>query len=286
MTWASIIAVTDGSAGSEAAMVAAIDLGQRFGAHVEFLHVANDPRDLLPYVGEGMSGTSLEQVMTSIEAGNAKRREAIDASLKRLCAGLPQVQPEDPVAAGQFAVSLNVVTGRQPEEIERRGRLADVIVMPHPTLSDTDESASIDAALFGSGRPVLFAPAEAGKGFGSRIALAWDGSRESALAASVALPLLKAAGEVTIITAREKGDEADPSLLARYLAGHGVQAKTWGYTPGSERIAEGLLQQADKAGADCLVMGAYGHSRLRQRILGGATEGVLEHAKIAVLLMH
>src|SRR3546814_324767 len=147
MEWASILAVTDGTAGSDAAMVAAIDLGQRFGARVDFLHVANDPRDLMPYVGEGMSGIALEQVMTSVEAGNTKRREAVEASFKRLCsdAGLPQVGPEESVPAGQFAVSLIVVTGRQPEEIEHRGRLADVIVMPHPALTDADQSASIDA---------------------------------------------------------------------------------------------------------------------------------------------
>src|SRR3546814_4243430 len=54
MDWASILAVTDGAAGSDAAMSAAIDLGQRFGARVDLLHVANDPRDLMPYVGEGM----------------------------------------------------------------------------------------------------------------------------------------------------------------------------------------------------------------------------------------
>jgi nucleotide-binding universal stress UspA family protein len=286
MTWASILAVADGSAGSDAAIAAAIDLGQRFGARVDLLHVAHDPRDLLPYVGEGMSGTALEQIMTSVEAGNARRRDALDASVKRLCAGLPQVRPEDTVAAGEFAVSLAVVTGRQPEEIERRGRLADVIVMPHPALTDTDESASLDAALWGTGRPLIVAPAETKQGFGSKVAVAWDGSRESALAVSAALPLLKAAKEVTVITARESDDEADPSTLARYLAGHGIEAKTWAYTPAGESIAEGLLAQAAKAGADCLAMGAYGHSRLRERILGGATEGALRHAKIPVLMMH
>ena len=286
MTWASILAVADGAAGSDAAIAAAIVLGKRFGARVDLLHVAHDARDLLPYVGEGMSGMALEQIMTSVEAGNAKRREALDASMKRLCAGLPQVQPEDSVAAGDFAICLTVVTGRQPEEIERRGRLADVIVMPHPELTDIDESASIDAALFGTGRPVIFAPAETKETFGSAVAVAWDGSRESALATSAALPLLRAAKKITVITARESGDEVEPSALARYLGGHGIQAETWGYTPGRESIAEGLLEQAGKAEADCLVMGAYGHSRLRQRILGGATEGMLRHARIPVLMMH
>jgi len=286
MDWASILAVTDGAAGSDAAMAAAIDLGQRFGARVECLHVANDPRDLLPYVGEGMSGTALEQVMASVEASNARRREAVEASFKRLCGGLPTVQADEPVEAGKFAVCLNVVVGRQPEEIERLGRLTDVIVMPHPALTEGDESASMDAALFGTGRPVIAAPAAAKKGFGGKIAIAWDGSREGALAVTAALPLLKRADEVVVVTAREDDEVVEPSALARYLAGHGITAKTWAYTPGSESIAEGLLGQADHAGSDCLIMGAYGHSRLRERILGGATEGVLQHAKIPVLMAH
>jgi len=286
MDWASILAVTDGAAGSDAAMAAAIDLGQRFGARVEMLHVANDPRDLLPYVGEGMSGTALEQVMASVEASNARRREAVEASFKRLCSGLPEVQADEPVEAGKFAVCLNIAVGRQPEEIERLGRLADVIVMPHPSLTEGDESASMDAALFGTGRPVIAVPADTKKGFGSKVAVAWDGSREGAMAVTAALPLLKQAKEVVVITAREDDDVVEPSALARYLAGHGIAAKTWAYTPGSESIADGLLGQAEHAASDCLIMGAYGHSRLRERILGGATEGVLQRAKIPVLMAH
>ncbi|MEQ8356453.1 MAG: universal stress protein [Kiloniellaceae bacterium] len=288
MNWANILAVTDGAAGSDAAMAAAIDLGQRFGARVSFLHVANDSRDLVPYVGEGMSGSALEQVMASVEAGNTKRREAVEASYKRMCsgAGLPEVAPEEAIAAGQFAVCLEKVTGRQPEEIERRGRLSDLIVMPHPSLTEGEASLSIDAALFGSGRPVFLAPAKPKPGFGKKIAIAWDGARESAVAASAALPLLKSADEVVIVTARESADIIEPSALARYLAGHDIKAKTWAYTAGAESTADGLLDQAGRAGADCLVMGAYGHSRLRERILGGATEGVLDRARIPVFMKH
>jgi nucleotide-binding universal stress UspA family protein len=286
MTWASILAVTDGATGSDAAMAAAIDLGQRFGARVDFLHVANDSSDLLPYVGEGMSATALEQVMASVEAGNARRREAVEASFKRLCADLPKVQPEESVPAGSFAVSLNVVTGRQPEVIERLGRLSDAIVMPHPGLTESDMTTSIDAALFGTGRPVIVVPDQTKKGFGAKVAVAWDGSREGALAAAGALPLLGKASEVVVVTAREDSDVVEPSALARYLAGHGIEAKTWAYTPAGESIAEGLLGQVERTGADCLVMGAYGHSRLRERILGGATEGVLQKSRFPVLMMH
>ncbi|NIA70145.1 universal stress protein [Pelagibius litoralis] len=287
MSWATILAVTDGGTGSEAAMKTAIELGQRFGARVDFLHVENDARDLVPYVGEGMSATAMEQIMASVDSRNAARREVVDKTYKRHCsgAGLPEVDPGLPPKQGEFRVCMNRLTGREAEQVERFGRLSDVIVLPYPGAADGDGEATLDAALFGSGRPVLLAPADAGPGLGKTIAVAWDGSKEGACAVTAALPLLAKAEKVVAITARE-GDEADPSALARYLAGHGIEAKTWAYTPGSESIADGLLEQADHANADMLVMGAYGHSRLRERILGGATQGVLERSKIPVLMMH
>ena len=95
MGWATILAVTDGGLGSEAAMTAGISLGQRFGARVDFLHVENDARDLVPYVGEGMSATAMEQIMASVEARNEARREALDKCYKRHCsgAGLTELAP-------------------------------------------------------------------------------------------------------------------------------------------------------------------------------------------------
>ena len=288
MDWATILAVTDGGSGSEAAMTAAIDLGQRFGARVDFLHVENDARDLIPYVGEGMSATAMEQIMASVEARNSARRDVLDRCYKRYCsgAGLPEIEAGLDGPAGEFGVCMKRITGREADQVERLGRLSDVIVLSHPDKAEGDGEATLDAALFGSGRPVILAPPVPGQIFGNRIAVAWDGSKEGACAVLAALPLLKKAEEVVIITAREGGDETEPSELARYLARHGIEAKTWAYSPGSESIAEGLLDQADHARADSLVMGAYGHSRLRERILGGATQGILDHAKIAVLMMH
>lgn len=288
MSWATVLAVTDGGSGSDAAMAVAVDLGRRFGARVDLLHVENDPRDLVPYVGEGMSANAMEQVMASVEDRNAERREAIERSYKRHCsgAGIPEIEPGLAHQPGDFRVCLNRVTGRQAEQVERFGRLSDVIVLSHPGAIEGDGEVTLDAALFGSGRPVILAPENGSNGFGKRIAVAWDGSKEGACAVSAALPMLEKAEDVVVITARESGREAEPSDLARYLAGHGIEAKTWAYTPGSEGIADGLLEQAEHARADMLVMGAYGHSRLRERILGGATQGVLERSKIPVLMMH
>ena len=89
-----------------------------------------------------------------------------------------------------------------------------------------------------------------------------------------------------VLSAREADDGPEPSELVHYLAGHGIAAKTWAFTPGAGSVGDALLAEAQKAGADLLVMGAYGHSRLRELVLGGATRGVLTHGAIPVLLVH
>jgi nucleotide-binding universal stress UspA family protein len=98
--------------------------------------------------------------------------------------------------------------------------------------------------------------------------------------------LLTAAEKVVILTAREPGSEAEPSELAGYLALHGVDARTWAFTAGPGSLGDALLEEAGKAEADLLVMGAYGHSRLREMVLGGVTRAILGDAAIPVLLMH
>ncbi len=79
---------------------------------------------------------------------------------------------------------------------------------------------------------------------------------------------------------------AKPSEVARYLGQHGIQARTWAFTPGREAIGKELMIQCAEAGADMLVMGAYGHSRFREMVLGGATRGVIEGATLPVLMAH
>jgi nucleotide-binding universal stress UspA family protein len=124
-----------------------------------------------------------------------------------------------------------------------------------------------------------------------RAIVAWDGSREAARAAHDALPLLRLAEEaiVLIVDARDLGARAgqQPGAdVAAHLARHGVGARVKRVTSGGTGIGELILAQAGEEGADLLVMGGYGHSRLREMLVGGVTRHVLEHTTVPVLFAH
>lgn len=288
MSLAVILAVIDGAPGSESAMKAALELGRRFKARTDLLHVELDPAGAVPVVGEGMSGAAVEQIIESLQAEAETRRKEAERLFKEFCveAGLPVVEPDAAPKAGEFAIAFHRIKGTEPDLVLRRGRLADLVVLARSGWEgDGGLSATFDSALFDSGRPVLLLPQATAEGFGRTVAVAWDGSRESARAVSASLPILETAEKVIILTARETDNHAEPSQLLGYLAAHGIEAKTWAFTPESG-IGEALLAEANKAKADLLVMGAYGHSRLRELVLGGATRGVLADATIPVLMSH
>lgn len=289
MSLAKLLAVIDGGSGSEAAIIAALGLGRRFSARVELLHVEIDPETAIPMVGEGMSGAAVEQLVQSLRT-EAEQREKIARELyEKHCVapGLNVVEPDAVSAPGSFAISFRKLVGHEVDAVLQFGRLSDLTVVARPNVEEEGGlTTAFDAALFDCGRPTLLVPTQPVADLGTTVALAWDRSRESALAVGAALPLLSAADKVVILTAREPGSDAEPSELAAYLALHGVEARTWAFTPGPGSLGEGLLDEAGKAGANLLVMGAYGHSRLREMVLGGVTRSILADADMPVFLMH
>ncbi len=289
MSLAKLLAVIDGGSGSEAAMTAALDLGRRFSARVELLQVEIDPEASVPMVGEGMSGAAVEQLVGSLRAEAERRRNAARDLYEKHCvaAGLNVVEAHAVSAPGTFAVCFRSLIGSEIDEVPRFGRLSDLTVVARPDAGDEDGlTTTFDAALFGSGRPMLLVPNLPAAGLGTTVAIAWDRSRGAALAVGAALPLLTAAKKVVILTAREPDGEAEPSELAAYLALHGVDARTWAFAPGPGSVGGALLEEAGKAEANLLVMGAYGHSRLREMVLGGVTRSILADADVPVFLMH
>jgi len=289
MSYAAILAVIDGAKGSESSLQAAINLGRAFKARVELLHVEVEAESALPVMGEGMSGAAVEQMLQSLQeesqARLAEARRLFDHY--RDVEKLPVVEPDSVPATGKFAVCFRHVTGREPEEVLHRARLSDVTIFARPGHAGENEtSAACETTLFESGGPILLVPPKPVKDLGSTVAVAWDRSRESARAVHAALPILKKAKKVVTITGRQSESDPEPSELARYLAGHGISARTWAFTPGSGALGQELLAEAARAEADMLVMGGYGHSRLRELVLGGATRSVLSQAAIPVFMMH
>jgi nucleotide-binding universal stress UspA family protein len=290
MTVASILVVLSGGPESEAALETALAFGRAFDAHVRLMHVEIDAAASAPLLGEGMPAALMSDLTASLLAERERSRQAVQRLFESHCRAqeLPVVQKEEQPPAGQLSVSLVIETGTESERIAEEGRLHDLVVIARTPAEAGFSGPTLEAALFESGRPVLLAPRQALRGVPRRIAIAWNGSREAARAAALTLPFLSRAEEIVVISGEGKDDRpvAHPNALKRYLALHRIAAEAWKYQPEDSPVSGSLVEQAKKAGAHLLIMGAYGHSRLRELVLGGATRAALKASDLAVLMVH
>lgn len=175
----------------------------------------------------------------------------------------------------------------EPSKLTEHARLFDLTIVPAYGHPDTQGVA--EALIFGSGGPVLLFPTSGpDRSFGT-VVVAWDGSRGAARAVHDALPFLRQAGSVQLVSVtgeKALSDTATLDGLAAHLERHGVTAKTTQVSAQGKDAGSVLLHHSEEAGADLLVMGAYGRSRLREFILGGATATILTSTRIPVLLSH
>ncbi len=167
-------------------------------------------------------------------------------------------------------------------------RTFDLAVLPWSAETGSAQDMS-QALLFGAGVPVILAPPSPQVKSVDHIAIAWDGSRVAARALCDALPLLSAGGRISVLTVQgEKslGSSGIAQTLASALERRGYTAKAVNITLEGRTIAAALQDAANSEGAQLLAMGGFGHSRLRDFILGGATKGVFSDLRLPVLLSH
>jgi nucleotide-binding universal stress UspA family protein len=169
-------------------------------------------------------------------------------------------------------------------------RLRDVAILPSGRDKTPMERELIEEVLFESGRPVLLVPQDGKSAYGiDRVMVAWDYSRTAVRAVADALPLLARAKKVHIVTV---ADDKEMTMrlgaveFARHLAHHGIDVLLEQVLREEADIGAALFQHAAAVNADLLVMGGYGHSRMREFILGGATHSVLTSAPLPVLMSH
>jgi nucleotide-binding universal stress UspA family protein len=202
---------------------------------------------------------------------------------------------EDLVGRQYLSAEWRSASGYPAQEVAVHGRYADLIILgqldPDDPWSPLLHPRPEEVALM-AGRPILVVPyAGAFERVGQRVLVGWDASREATRAVSDAMPLLTAAASVTVITvdAEQSGDghgEIPGADIALHLARHGVVAKVERTTSAGIGVGNALLSWASDMEADLLVMGAYGHSRVRELLLGGATRTVLASATSPVLMAH
>jgi nucleotide-binding universal stress UspA family protein len=194
--------------------------------------------------------------------------------------------------AGVFQETLTKTcfTSDAPDLLTREARLRDLTIVP-AILEGTNYRWYAESIVFGSGRPVLLLPQR------SRtrelaldtVVIAWDGSRPAARAVADALPFLERAKKahiLTVLNEKELGSESPAAELSKYLKRRGIDATPDCIDAADRRIGEILSSYLTSNQADLLVMGAYGHSRLREFILGGATRSMLSNPPLPILLSH
>lgn len=171
--------------------------------------------------------------------------------------------------------------------IARFGLVSDIVVSAAPTIGSDD--TGLEAALFDTGRPILLVPAHGSADItGGTVIIAWNGSVEASHAVVAAMPLLAQAEHVFTFTV-PKGDlqVGAAEELVGYLSWHGIQASTIRVEAGgANSISGALLEAVKRVKANLLVMGAYTHSRVRERLFGGVTKDVLKNTDVAVLMAH
>lgn len=286
-----ILVPLGGQAGDGAALGAAFVVAKAFDAHVEGLFVHIDPRDAVPLLGEGMSATLAGEIMQAAERESAAACRLANAAFDRARAAADAPVVDRPPGPGGVSAAWLEETGQAEDLVRMRARLSDLVVMSRQEANGSAPLLAIlESVLLGSARPLLLAPPPPWSppaSIGRVVALAWNGGTEAARAVSAAMPFLHAAEAVHILTAETPATPAEAGeRLAEYLAWQGIAARVARIRPAGGPVGAGLLAKAAELEADLLVMGGYGHSRLREMILGGVTHYVLDHAGLPVLMAH
>jgi len=261
MSIKTILVVVSRVSGDEARLDAAIALADLHDAQLAALHVVPNPVVYAGAPGMEVPAAMFETQMAEYAEVARQVKEKVAAAATRAGRDIEwrQEEGDELTAAG----------------IE--GRYADLLVASPDLARDL---------VFTAGVPVLAIPDGAKVDGLSRVLVAWNGSREAARAARDAAPFLDKAEAVTVLTVDPPGDRPIGQDVARVLARHGVKVEVRERLSGNAAIGGLILEEAKAVGAGLLVMGAYGHSRFREWVLGGATEGALSDSKIPVLLSH
>jgi nucleotide-binding universal stress UspA family protein len=267
----------------------ALNIAREFAAHMDVLYVRLDPVDVaVAMTTDGAGGMLVEGLIEQLE------RDALEleAKAKRLfdefCVreGLAIVDTPADQAQARPTAQWHVEIGDETRSMVAYGMAADLVVAGRGIEHDVTARAVLEAALLEIGRPLLIpSPATAAPVFGGTIAIAWKGTPQAARAVAAAMPFIIRAKDIVVMMVEEGQASENADRLVRNLAWHGCRATAELLKPDGRDGAEILLAAA-KERAGLLIMGGYGHSRLREWVFGGFTQKVLADAPLPVLMAH
>lgn len=278
MGYKTVLVHCDGNAKTAQRLAVAVRLAQRHGAHLVGVHVQK-PFDVPPFT-EG--AIAMDDLFTVYDA-SAKADQASAATMFQKA-----------VKGAELSTEWRLAKGYADAELAIQARYADLVVVGQ---TEPDDQALTPTDLpetmaLSTGRPTLVvphigAPPEVGK----TMMLCWNASRESTRAASDALPLLREAEKVIVLAvdprSSKRGHGAEPGAdVATWLSRHGVKVTVQRDVATDSDVGSVILSRAADHGVDLIVMGLYGHSRMREMVMGGASRTLLASMTVPVFVAH
>jgi nucleotide-binding universal stress UspA family protein len=255
----------------------AVSVASALDAHLTGIAFVYDP--IVPISGTGY--IPAEVIETQQADNESAAKTAID--------GFAEATRRAGLAAEPLTISASLAgAGEQFARIARRFDLA-IVGQAGPETSSV-ENIIAETTLFESGRPIILVPyIQKAPLKLDNVMVCWDGSRQAARAIADAMPLMTKAGSIEIVVItneRGKQHEIEGADIGAHLARHGLKVDVHRISGGNIDIADALLSHAADSGADFMVMGGYGHSRLREFVLGGVTHSILRSMTVPTLMSH
>jgi nucleotide-binding universal stress UspA family protein len=288
-----ILVSLSGFESDSAALDTAYLAGRLYGAHLDCICARPGPAQIAigasPFeIGAAMNAAEL---IADLQKENEIRAKNARLSFEAFCRkwrilSADGLGTHDGVSAGWREVS-----GDEVETTIAEARFNDLVVLGRPPQATALSTNGMGAVLVGSGRPLLLAPKTSPENLVPTVAIAWKDGPEAARAVTAAAPLLMKASKIVVLAADEgdggtKGKVESAERVAAQFRRPGVTSEARLVVPGGRPLHNSILDTAAASGADILVMGAYGHSRLRELVFGGFTRHVLDSAPLPVFLFH
>ncbi len=284
-----IVVPATGTATDAPVFATALAVARLLPAPLEFLHVRLDVQTVLTAMAANdvSGGAGYDQMLESLEQDAVARQKAAETAFRDFCEREKVPVSSDP-ATNLPSAELRMETGDEDTWLAAHGRAADIVVVGREREGEETAIDTLETCLLDTGRPVLIAAAKAPASLSGVVAIAWKDAPEAANAIAAAMPFIEVADRVIILSVDE-GRATDVTACERLrhvLAWHNSHVEMHRLKPEGRAPVDVLLEAAEAAKTDLLVMGGYSHSRMREVIFGGFTRRVLYGADIPVLMAH
>lgn len=284
------LALIEGSDADPIILEAAHTMAKGRGGHIDVVHVDLTALDAAGYAPQGdfARGPALKDSLKALEARRTKTAEAAREAFTALCTRQAIAEMSEPSSAKGVTASWLQETSAEIDRLIEMARHHDVILCGHPSSGHAWPRHLVERLLTETGRPLLLLPKAARLRDLDNVTLCWKEDAASARALTASLPILRQAKSVGIVTVRESAEQSAKSGqdLASQLGWHGIDARAELIWDGGSSAINHIRAAAAAQRASLIVMGAFSHSRTRERLFGGCTQAMLDGAERAVFLLH